>query len=265
MTMIPDSNAPSPGVGGSALASTAKSRSIFRGAVLKTLSRMQCGQLTLQFPDGETRHFGAADGGPSAKIVVQREDFFKSCALYGGVGLGESYVAGDWDTDDIRAVVEWFVVNIGNDPNMRNSSQRFRAVGWLRGLNTFRHWLRPNSLSNSRRNIADHYDLGNDFYRLWLDPTMTYSGARFTSPNQSLESAQLAKYEALCQKLRLTEWDQVLEIGCGWGGFSIYAAENYGCKVTALTISQAQFDEATQRVEAAGLSDRIEIRLEDYR
>ena len=226
---------------------------------------MQRGQLTFQFPDGEIRHFGTADGGPSAKIVVLREDFFKNCALYAGVGLGESYVAGDWDTDDIRAVVEWFVVNIGNDPSMRNSSQRFRAVGWLRGLNTFRHWLRPNSLSNSRRNIADHYDLGNDFYRLWLDPTMTYSGARFTSPNQSLESAQLAKYEALCQKLRLTEWDQVLEIGCGWGGFSIYAAENYGCKMTALTISQAQFDEATKRVEAAGLSDRIEIRLEDYR
>jgi len=263
--MSTELNTSQPRVADSAIGNAPASRSVFRRPVLKTLRKMRHGQLTLRFPDGEISTFGTAEGEPTAQIVVQREEFFKSCALYGGLGLGESYVAGDWHTNDIRAVIEWFIVNIASDPNMRRSSQRFRAVGWLCGLNRVRHWLRPNSLKTSRRNIADHYDLGNDFYRLWLDPTMTYSGARFTSANQSLESAQLAKYEALCQSLCLTEWDRVLEIGCGWGGFSIYAAKNYGCQVTALTISQAQFDEATRRVEAEGLSGRVEIRLQDYR
>ena len=127
------------------------------------------------------------------------------------------------------------------------------------------HLLRPNSLTTSRRNIAEHYDLGNDFYKLWLDPTMTYSAARFTHPEQTLEEAQNSKYQALCEKLRLTAGDHVLEIGCGWGGFSIFAASRYGCRVTGVTISQAQHDEAVKRVQAAGLSDKIEIRMQDYR
>jgi cyclopropane-fatty-acyl-phospholipid synthase len=255
----------SPAAAPQALVVGKPARSLFRHPVLKTLESMRCGRLALRLPEGDVRYFGARDGEPDAQIVIHREEFFRDCALYGGVGIGESYVAGDWDSNDIRAVIEWFIKNIAADPRLRNSSQRFRAVGWLRAFNRVGHWLRPNSLSNSRRNIAMHYDLGNDFYRLWLDPTMTYSGALFTSAEQSLESAQLAKYEALCQKLRIKPSDHVLEIGCGWGGFSIYAAETYGCRVTAVTISQAQFDEATQRVAAAGLADRVEVRLEDYR
>lgn len=125
--------------------------------------------------------------------------------------------------------------------------------------------MRPNSLRTSRRNIAEHYDLGNDFYKLWLDSSMTYSAARFTRENQSLEEAQAAKYEALCEKLRLKPEDHVLEIGCGWGGFSIHAAQNHGCRVTAVTLSQEQHREATRRVKEAGLEDRVEIRLQDYR
>jgi cyclopropane-fatty-acyl-phospholipid synthase len=127
------------------------------------------------------------------------------------------------------------------------------------------HLLRPNSLTTSKRNIAEHYDLGNSFYKLWLDPTMTYSAAKFTSEAQTLEEAQRAKYDALCQKLRLQPNDRVLEIGCGWGGFSIHAATNYGCHVTGVTISKAQHEEALRRVRDAGLSDKIDIRLEDYR
>lgn len=252
-------------VAGAAIMTTAAQRSVFRKPILRALARMGRGQLSLRLPEGQVCQFGTNDGGPIAQITVKGEGFFKSCALHGGVGLGEAYVAGDWDTGDIRAVIEWFILNIASDRRLRNSSQRFRAVGWLRGLDRIQHRLRPNSLSNSRRNIADHYDLGNDFYRLWLDPTMTYSGARFTSADQSLESAQLAKYEALCQKLRLTAWDHVLEIGCGWGGFSTYAAKNYGCRITAVTISEAQFEEASRRIEAEGLADRVEIRLQDYR
>jgi cyclopropane-fatty-acyl-phospholipid synthase len=239
-------------------------RSLYRMAFLKTVRGMKCGRLDLRLPEGEVVHFGKREG-VAVQISVHEEAFFKRCALYGAVGLGESYVEGEWDTNDIRAVLEFFIRNIANDEKLRNSSQRFKAVGWLRAVNRIGHWLRPNSLRTSRRNIAEHYDLGNEFYRLWLDPSMTYSGARFTSPEQSLESAQLAKYDALCQKLRLQSSDHVLEIGCGWGGFSKYAAENYGCRVTAVTISQAQFDEATARIEAAGLSELVEIRMQDYR
>jgi cyclopropane-fatty-acyl-phospholipid synthase len=241
-------------------------RSLFRYPFVKILRRMRRGNLSVRFPDGEVVHFGGDEpGGRCAQMVIHRERFFKRCALYGGIGLGEAYVDGDWDSSDLRAVIEWFVDNIANGERMRCSSQRFRIVGWLRALDRIGHRLRPNSLLRSRRNIAEHYDLGNEFYKLWLDPTMTYSGARFTEPDQTLESAQLAKYEALCQKLRLRKEDHLLEIGCGWGGFSCYAARTYGCRITAVTISEAQFEEAARRVEEAGLADRVEVRLQDYR
>ncbi|MBL9133728.1 MAG: class I SAM-dependent methyltransferase, partial [Verrucomicrobiaceae bacterium] len=138
-------------------------------------------------------------------------------------------------------------------------------VGFLRLANRLHHLMRPNSIKNSRRNIQEHYDLGNDFYKLWLDPTMTYSAAKFTRADQSLEEAQIAKYDALCQKLHLKPGEHVLEIGCGWGGFSMHAATKHGVRVTGVTISQAQFDEATKRIRDAGLQDRIEIRMQDYR
>ena len=241
-------------------------RSLFRYPFVRTLRRMRRGNLSVRFPDGEVVHFGGDEAGARcAQMVIHREQFFKRCALYGGVGLGEAYVDGDWDSSDLRAVIEWFIDNIANEKHMRCSSQRFRTVGWLRTLNRIGHRLRPNSMLHSRRNIAEHYDLGNDFYKLWLDPTMTYSGARFTSPDQTLECAQLAKYDALCQKLRLKGEDHLLEIGCGWGGFSCYAAQTYGCRITAVTISEAQFEEAARRVEEAGLTDRVEVRLQDYR
>ena len=263
--MSSDYDTPSTALSSHAIESEKPKPSLFRSAVLRVFASMEFGRLSVRMPGGEVKHFGSGDGGPRAQMNIHREDFFKRCALYGGVGLGESYVDGDWDTSDIRAVIEWFIHNISRNPRLRNSSQRFRAVGWLRAINQIGHWLRPNSLSNSKRNIAEHYDLGNEFYRLWLDPTMTYSGAKFTHADQSLESAQIAKYEALCQKLKLTEGDRVLEIGCGWGGFSRYAAQTYGCRVTAVTISEAQFGEATQRIADAGLSDLVEVRLQDYR
>jgi cyclopropane-fatty-acyl-phospholipid synthase len=132
-------------------------------------------------------------------------------------------------------------------------------------VNRVQHLLRPNSVKTSRRNISEHYDLGNAFYKLWLDPTMTYSAAKFTRPDQSLKEAQIAKYDALCEKLHLKASDHVLEIGCGWGGFSMHAASKYGCRVTGVTISHEQFAEATKRVKEAGLDHRIEIRFQDYR
>jgi cyclopropane-fatty-acyl-phospholipid synthase len=139
------------------------------------------------------------------------------------------------------------------------------GVNLLQIVNWFRHLRRENTVETSRRNIAEHYDLGNEFYQLWLDPSMTYSSARFESIDQSLEDAQLGKYDALCRKLKLKPGDRVLEIGCGWGGFAVHAAKNYGCRVTGVTISEAQAAYARKRIIDAGLQDLIEIRIQDYR
>jgi cyclopropane-fatty-acyl-phospholipid synthase len=238
---------------------------LLRRPLLNTLRGFRLGRLQLDLPDGSSETFGSDEGGPRARISIRDDAFFKKCALHGNVGLGEAYLDGDWDTPDIRAVIEWFIVNLHADGRARGSSQRLRLIGLLRILDRIGHRLRPNSRTMSRRNIEEHYDLGNDFYRLWLDPTMTYSGARFTRPEQTLESAQHDKYEALCQKLKLTAADHVLEIGCGWGGFALHAAARHGCRVTGVTISPAQHAEATQRVREAGLEGRVEIRLQDYR
>ena len=263
--MIPETETTASHVAGEVIeARPAGQGGMYRAGVMRALKRMSVGRLDLRLPEGELVQIGGGDG-PVASMTIYDNAFFKRCALYGNVGFGESFVDGEWGTTDLRGVIEWFIANISSDPSLRNSSQRFRSVGWLRALNHIGHWLRPNSLSNSRRNIAEHYDLGNDFYKLWLDPTMTYSSAKFSSPEQGLEEAQVAKYEALCRQLRLEPGDRVLEIGCGWGGFSLHAATHFGCHVTAVTISEAQFQEATRRVEAAGLSDRIEVRLQDYR
>lgn len=237
-----------------------------RRPLLKVLRGFELGQLNVEFPDGRTEIFGGSpESGPRARIAIHHEDFFRKCALYGNVGLGESYMDGDWDTPDIRAALEWFIVNLHADRNARGSSQRLGMVGILRMLDRLRHRLRPNSKAMSRRNIEEHYDLGNDFYRLWLDPTMTYSAARYTHEDQDLQSAQEAKYEALCQRLNLTEEDHVLEIGCGWGGFARYAAAHYGCRVTGVTISPSQLAEGRRRIEDAGLCDQVDLRLQDYR
>lgn len=243
----------------------ATSHPLYRVLVQRALSKMNHGRLHVEWPDGSIQTYGDGSLAPAATMRVKRPEFFRKCALFGGIGLGEAYVDGDWETDDIRAVLEWFILNIAHNEQMQGSSQRIPGVGLLKFINRVGHLLRPNSLSTSRRNISEHYDLGNEFYKLWLDPTMTYSAARFTHAEQSLEDAQLSKYEVLCQKLNLKATDHVLEIGCGWGGFSIYAARKYGCKITGITISQAQYDEATQRVRDAGLTDRIDIQLIDYR
>jgi cyclopropane-fatty-acyl-phospholipid synthase len=229
------------------------------------LRGMTMGRLEMHLPSGQTMTFGGNDAGPEARMEVRSVDFFRKCVLFGGVGFGEAYVDGDWDTTDIRAVLEWFILNVRANPQTRGSSQRIAGTGLLRFFNRLQHLLRPNSLKNSRRNISEHYDLGNEFYKLWLDETMTYSAAKFSSADQTLEEAQRAKYDALCQKLNLMPTDHVLEIGCGWGGFSIHAASNYGCRVTAVTISTEQHAEATRRVKEAGLADKISICFQDYR
>ncbi|MEO5913618.1 MAG: cyclopropane-fatty-acyl-phospholipid synthase family protein [Luteolibacter sp.] len=234
--------------------------------VIRLLEKMPCGGLRLEHADGRIRYFGAPGAPVTARVVVRNdESFFKRCAFYGDIGMGEAYTDGLWDTDDIAAVISWFIENMNALKGAARSSGNLPGVNLLQIVNWFRHLRRENTVATSRRNIAEHYDLGNDFYRLWLDPSMTYSSARFESATQSLEDAQRGKYDAICRKLKLKFSDHVLEIGCGWGGFAVHAARNYGCKITGVTISEAQATYARQRVADEGLEDRIEIRIQDYR
>ncbi|MEI6533896.1 MAG: cyclopropane-fatty-acyl-phospholipid synthase family protein [Verrucomicrobiaceae bacterium] len=247
-------------------AAPSRGAGLYEKLVMKTFARFQHGGLRMTLPDGGAHVLGAKGETVTAELrILRRADFFRRCALYGNIGFGEAYVEGDWETDDITGVVAWFIENIRRTPGTNGSSAQLAFVNALKFINRLRHKMRLNSLRNSRKNIAEHYDLGNDFYKLWLDESMTYSAARFTHEGQSLEEAQTAKYDALCRKLRLQPGDHVLEIGCGWGGFSCHAAKHYECRVTALTISEEQRKFAAERVAREGLTGKVEIRLQDYR
>ncbi len=238
---------------------------LYRRLVLDALGKMTAGCLRLELPGGEARTIGTPGAELSATLRVLDPAFFQKCVLFGDVGFGESYVDGDWETDSIERVIAWAILNVESSPAMSGSKTRKVALNLLKHYNRALHLLRPNSIATARRNIAEHYDLGNDFYRLWLDPTMTYSSALFTAPGQPLEAAQTAKYDALCRQLDLQPTDHVLEIGSGWGGFACHAVKNYDCRVTTVTISEEQFKYACERFAREGLAERIEILLTDYR
>jgi cyclopropane-fatty-acyl-phospholipid synthase len=244
-------------------------------AVLATLAELPRGRLVLELPDGSSRTLGAPDFfatevaphiANAALIRVRRDAFFKKCLLSGDIGFAESFIDGDWETPDLSSVIGWFIINHEHAPTLSGSKRaRTLALNLLRTANRLGHLLRPNSRKLARRNIADHYDLSNDFFSLWLDDTLMYSSAKWEQAGVSLRGAQVAKNDALCRKLRLRPTDHVLEIGTGWGGWSLQAARDYGCRVTTLTISQQQHDLAVRRIREAGLGDRIEVRLQDYR
>ena len=233
--------------------------------LFSALSRMQRGRLRVVLPDGSEKVFGGLGEEPRAEIRVKDAAFFGACVLGGPVGFGEAYMDGLWETGDLVSVIAWFIRNADESTVMEGSGKTDRRIGLMDFVHRAAHRLRPNSLRTSRKNIREHYDLSNKFFALWLDPTMTYSSAYWDAPEMTLEQAQVRKYGVLCRKLRLQPSDHVLEIGSGWGGFSMHAAKNFGCRVTTVTISQAQFDEASRRISAAGLSDRIDLRLQDYR
>jgi cyclopropane-fatty-acyl-phospholipid synthase len=177
----------------------------------------------------------------------------------GAVAWAEAYMDGKWDTPDLEALIEFFAKN---DPAIEEMLQ---GKLWYRALRRVQHLLRRNSKTGSKRNIAYHYDLGNDFYSAWLDPSMTYSSAVFGAEDDALQPAQDAKYRRLAQNMRLAPGHKVLEIGCGWGGFAELAAREFGAKVTAITVSKEQHDYAKRRMQAAGLNEQVEVRLQDYR
>jgi cyclopropane-fatty-acyl-phospholipid synthase len=226
----------------------------------KTLASFREGRLELVC-GSQTYAGGDSANGPSATIVVHDERFFSRVLWREEVGMGESYMDGDWSSPDLVAVARFAIRNMA-ELNRRNrlSSALNR---WRRRL---MHSMRDNTLRGSRKNIRYHYDLSNDFFRLFLDPTMAYSCAYFESADDTLEQAQIAKYERICRKLMLEPGEHLLEIGTGWGGLALYAAQNYGCHVTTTTISRDQHDAARELFRAAGLlGGRIELLREDYR
>lgn len=226
---------------------------------------MSRGELVVHLPDGSCRRFGSGTDGPRAEIRVRRTEFFRKSVLHGDVGFGEAYQDGDWDSPDLVAVIGWFCANTEQAPTLSGSRQRHWQLGLLAALNRIRHRWNRNSLSGSKANIEAHYDLGNRFYSLWLDPTMTYSAALFESEDRGLADAQSAKYDRLCRQLELRPSDHVLEIGSGWGGFAEHAVRNYGCRITTITLSAEQQKYATERFQRAGVDDRARVELRDYR
>lgn len=220
--------------------------------------QLAVGRLTIIAPDGTPREFVGREPGLSATMQVHRPGFVYRVVRGGAIGFAEAYVDGDWSTPDLRRTLELLLCN------HEALADGFRSSRWLGWIYQLQHRFKANTKSGSRRNIQAHYDLGNAFYAAWLDPTMTYSAARFDG-TQDLEAAQLAKYRQLSNLLDLRPDHQVLEVGCGWGGFALYAAKERGCKVTALTISSEQHDFACRRIANEGLSDRIEVRFQDYR
>ena len=239
---------------------------LFRRLVLNSFAKLNFGQLEVLMPDGTRGVYGGRGEGVQAQIRIEREEFFKRCVLFGPIGFAEGYMAGEWTTDDLTNVIAWFILNANEAEALQ--TRRSMGTGFFNLLNTINrafHRKRHNSRAMSKENIREHYDLSNDFFKLWLDSSMTYSSAYFEKADESLETAQIRKYDKLCRRLHLVPADSVLEIGSGWGGFSMHAARNFGCKVTTVTISQQQYDEASRRICEAGLSNKIQLLLCDYR
>jgi len=219
----------------------------------RTLSELPCGSLEFVDPDGVVHKHVGGRPGPSARFQIHDWAVVQRAAARGDIGLGEDYIAGGWDTDDVEALITYFLVNFEHLEGYANGNFLNRFLFVL-----FNTMVRRNSMSGSRRNIEAHYDVGNDFYALWLDETMTYSSALYQRDGEDLSVAQRNKYERILSKLEKAK-GEILEIGCGWGGFAEQASEQ-GRRVTGVTISPAQHAFASRR-----LADRAEIRLEDYR
>ncbi|SOD90304.1 SAM-dependent methyltransferase [Caenispirillum bisanense] len=227
-------------------------------AVLPLLGGLERGRLTLVDPFGAVRVFDGRRPGPQATVRIADAAALHRLVTGGSVGFAEAYMDGLWDSPGLTALIELAAVNTDLD-------DRLEGRWTTRAMNRVLHLLRGNTKRGSRRNIAYHYDLGNGFYRRWLDPTMTYSAAVFETPDQDLTAAQVAKYERLAALLHVGPGNRVLEIGCGWGGFARHLATTRGCHVTGITLSTEQLTWAQEMAQREGLADRLEFRLQDYR
>ncbi len=232
---------------------------VVKALALRGLRHPVGGSFEVEMPDGSVHRMGSAGAPRTSRIVVRNKDMFRRIASRGRVGFGEAYQAGDWTTDDLVAFLETLALTAEDIRRRPPASLVPTAISRRPRLPN------PADLVRARRDIRYHYDLGNDLYKIFLDPSMTYSCAYFERPGQSLEDAQQAKYRRLCEKLRIGPEHHVLEVGCGWGGFAMHAARERGCRVTGITLSIEQAEEARARVVAAGLDDRIDIVIQDYR
>jgi cyclopropane-fatty-acyl-phospholipid synthase len=227
--------------------------------VFDALKTMKRGRIDIILPDG--RHFRAdgAEPGYVAEVHVHNTDVFARTVREGDLGFCESYMDGWWSTPDLMAFMDLM------HDDMEHIYDGFPGQFLVRFYERMRFWLQNNSKKQARKNISYHYDLGNEFYGLWLDDTMTYSSAKFVTGQESMEAGQIEKYKSMVDQMGVQPGDHVLEIGCGWGGFAEYAAKERGLRVTGLTISQAQHDYAVARMQKAGLSDKVTIKMQDYR
>lgn len=239
-------------------------QNLAKAQVFSVLERMPLGHLQVMLRDGSQRTFGTGSGDVSAKIRVLSDEMYERCILYGDLGLAESYMDGLCELESIRSVVSWFLLN-QDSPVLNESKRASKIVNLIGVTNKLGHALRQNSKTMSRKNIAEHYDLRNEFFQLFLDETMTYSSGIFLQQEMTLGEAQLAKFKRAAQQLRISPKDRLLDLGCGWGGLSRYLAKTFGCTVTSLTISRQQYDYAKAQIEKEGLQDLIDLRLEDYR
>lgn len=220
---------------------------------------MRHGRLDFVLPDGRRFRAEGRAPGPVAELVIHNTDIFARLIREGDLGFCDAYLDQWWDSPDLMAFLD--LVHADND----ELYDGFPGMSLVRAYERLRFWLNSNSRRQARKNISYHYDLGNDFYSLWLDDTMTYSSALFETGQESLEKAQIAKYASMVDQMGVQPGEHVLEIGCGWGGFAEYAARERGLRVTGLTISREQFDYAQDRIARAGLSDQVEFKLQDYR
>jgi cyclopropane-fatty-acyl-phospholipid synthase len=228
--------------------------------MLKRLAGLQVGSLTIIDGEAENQFGKVSESAINATIHVHDARFYGEVAFGGSIGAGEAYMLGYWTTDNLTDVIRLMAVNQSVMDSLEGGYE------WVtKPTMKAMHWLNSNTVEGSRKNIAAHYDLGNDFFALFLDPTMMYSSAKFSDEAISLQAGSELKLKTICDKLDLKPSDHVVEIGTGWGGFAIYAATHYGCKVTTTTISQQQFDYAKAAVEAQGLQDQITLLFNDYR
>jgi len=231
----------------------------FFDRVLAVLQGTEYGRIDFVLPDGRMFRVEGREPGPAAVLNIHNPDLFSRLLREGELGFSDAYLDEWWSTPDLQAFMD--LMHMGEN----TVYDGFPGLGLVRAYERVRFWLQRNSKAQALKNISYHYDLGNDFYAMWLDDTMTYSSALFETGQESLEKAQIAKYASLIDQMGAQPGDHILEIGCGWGGFAEYAARERGLRVTGLTISQEQLSFARERIEKAGLSDLVTLKMQDYR
>ena len=227
--------------------------------VFDLVGKLNSGRVDFVLPDGRRFRAEGSKPGPVAEVTINNPDVFARLVREGDLGFCDAYLDGWWTTPDLQAFMDF--IHADND----DMYDGFPGMALVRAWEKARFWFQSNTKRQALKNISYHYDLGNDFYSLWLDDTMTYSSALFNTSQESLEKAQIAKYASMVDQMGVKPGDHVLEIGCGWGGFAEYAAKERGLKVTGLTISKEQLEYAQKRINSKGLSDKVNLKLQDYR